>query len=242
MDQKNKLFKGGLKEVSKKILVGGYEESELPNKERYIQEMTEKAEAEAKKTAKKIIQAAEDQATALKEEVEANLENIKQEAQKDGYNEGYREACIKAEQQVKDKFSQVLIDIETILTKIEQERKESLEDQHDRVAEIVALIAKKVIHRDLNLEHSSIIDLVKAVIHKLENKAEINIYVTPATANELEQIKTEIINDIPGIEKLKFSSDDKLDLGDVILESNKERLDFRLETQIEEIINIIQAS
>ena len=78
---KNKLFKGGLKEVSKNIS-RWIRRVKLPNKERYIQEMTEKAEAEAKKTAKKIIQAAEDQATALKEEVEANLENIKQEAQK----------------------------------------------------------------------------------------------------------------------------------------------------------------
>ena len=235
--QEPKIFKEGLKKSTNKIIIGGIPEEELPTKESLTSEYLIQAEKEARETATKIIVEAETLAERLKADMDAQLETIKEMAHQEGLRLGKEEGM----RLINEEIGFLLKEASNVLDSIKKERDEIFLDEEKRVYEIISLIAKKLIYRDLSFEPSSMMEFIKESIAKLEQKQEINIFISPKTASKLNEIKAQIISESPGLESLNISGDINLGPGELIIESPKERLDLRLNSITDELLQILKS-
>jgi flagellar assembly protein FliH len=239
MSIKNKknVFKSILEApTTSKVIVGGADLSDLLSKEIVLEQKITEAKNEAEKKANEILDLAEKKADQILKSAEAQYNAIIEKASKLGYEEGYQAGL----KQVKQELSETLTTSIKILNSIEQERRENLEDETNRIYKIVCLIAKKIIKKDLSIRKDICIEFINQAIKNLEYKSEVNILISPRIAKEISKLKSEIIEASPGLEKITITATEALEPGDIILESNKERLDFRIDSIFDELIKEIQ--
>lgn len=231
-ENKQTIFKGGTKLSSNVITVGGlvdadYGENAKPVLDRAQLEAAEIVK-EAKFNAEEIIKSAN-----------TEVQNIQDKAHQEGYEAGLSTGREEAIQNTNQELKGIMTEAHSVLEAIKKERDECLESEEERVLEFISLLTKKLIFKELSYEPESIIPLIKEAIKTLDNKAEVNILINSQTAGKLNEIKESISTEIPGIESISVSGSDSLAKGDFILESNKERLDLRLESQIEKLLDTL---
>lgn len=234
---KNKnLFREGLSKRPKdRIMIGGADLSDLPSKEILIDQKIEEAKEKALSQSQIIIEEAEKKAAEIIEAAEANKDAVIASAHEEGYKLGYQDGLQKANDEVLDKLQTS----KQILEAVEKERLECIEDEGERIYKVICLIAKKLIKYDLQLNKTISINFINEALKKLEYKSEVNILINPFLAQQINQLKDQIKDSCPGLNNITITASEALEPGDLILESNKERLDFRLDSQLDELVKEI---
>jgi len=236
LQNKKSLFKSGFaKKPSDKVVIGGADLSDLPSKELLIDQKVEEAKTRAFEDSKKILADAEQKAAQIIEEANAQRENITETAKQEGFTAGHNEGMIAA----KEELAESIRAGADILNAIEKERLECVEDEAHRIYKVICLIAQKLIKQDLQIKEELSLEFINQALKKLEYKSEVNLLINPSVARKINSLKAEIIDSCPGLEKLTITASEAIQPGDLILESNKERLDFRLDAQLEELIKEI---
>ncbi len=218
--------------ASRSVVIGGMDETEIASKQQIIDELIEAAKQKAFEESSAIINQAKLEAEKIIQIANDKSSSIEQAAYEKGYADGTQAGLT----QINQDLAFALVEIKNILENIEEERKEALEDESNRLYSIIVLISKKLLLRDLSINPDLSMDFIQKAIALLDHKSQINILVNPMVAKKLNEIKAQIINANPGLENLLITANSDLNLGDLILESNKERLDCRLETQLERLL------
>lgn len=230
---KIKLFRSGLqKENSGQIVIGGPDLSDLPSKQALLEQQVEEASISARENADEIIKAAEAEASRIIAKAQENAENIHNQAQEEGFNAGYKDALEK----VNEEFAKYIIESAKILEAIKQEREECLEDEEHRVHKIILELAKQIFKKDFVISEEITLKYIKTCISNLEHRSTVNILVNSELATKLNQVKNDILNQCPGLENLSITASSNMEFGDMILESNKERLDYRIDSIFEKLL------
>ena len=230
------LFKSGsAKSPSGKIVIGGADLSDLPSKELLIDQKIEEARERASEDSRKIIEKAKSHAEKIIEAANSQKDNLIESAKEEGFTQGHAEGARAA----KDELEGLLKAGAAVLNAIEKERIECIEDETQRIYKVICLIAKKLIKEDLSIKEEVSLEFINQALKKLEYKSEVNIIINPILAQKINSLKSEIKNSCPGLEKLSISANETMEPGDLVLESNRERLDFRLDSQLEELIKEI---
>lgn len=230
---KIKLFRSGLKkENSGQIVIGGPDLSDLPSKQALLEQQVEEASISARENADEIIKGAEAEAQRIIAEAQENATNVREEAYKTGYDAGYKDALEK----VNEEFAKYIIESAKILEAIKQEREECLEDEEQRVHKIILEIAKQIFKKDFSISEELSLKYIKTCISKLEHRSTVNILVNSELALKLNQVKNDIMANCPGLENLSITASSNMEFGDLIIESNKERLDYRINSIFEQIL------
>lgn len=229
-----KVFSSKLESQSKPVVIGGVSEEEmkdLPTKEQILRERITEAEIKARRYLQQATEKAEAEAAAIIARAQEEEAGIRESAYQEGFNKGEEEAA----NAVNEKFKTILANSSEILKSLEQERKEALEDEEASVLDFIFLIAEKIIGKELSLNPESMLSMVKQAIAELSYKQEVSLFLPASTASHLNKVKTKILSEFPDLENLIIISDQDLKDGDLIVESKKERLDFRLKAQLEKL-------
>lgn len=217
------------------IAIGGMNEKLVIERKSVLEEMTSQAQEEAKIQARAMIQDAEAKAQAIITRAENQAATIEKAAHNKGYEAGLAQAKAESEAEVQ----QVLIETGAILKAIEQERDEALHDEEERIYRLITIIARKILEKDLELNKEACVNFINKAIKELEHKAEVNLIVGPSIATRLNELKPKLVTEYPELQQLTISTDSHFDNGDLVIESNKERLDHRLESKLELLLEEI---
>ncbi len=226
------LLRSGLKKESHgTVVIGGMNEDDMSSKKDLLQELISEAKVRAEVEIKDIRDQACIEAEQIIEKAKAEASSIENEAYDKGYESGKQEAILL----INEELSTIILEANNILESIKKEKEEILHDEEKRVYKIILSIAHKLLKRDLQLNQDVSIEFISQAIKKLENKITVNILCNNEMASKINEIKHTLIEANPGLENLNITGDMKLEPGDIVLESNKERLDFKLETLLEEL-------
>lgn len=234
--KRKKIFSNQLEPVSNKIIIGGLGKEEflnLPTKDQILQDRMKEAEIEARRHFNSVVDEAEASAEAILAKARAEEESIKTNA----YNEGFTKGEADARQTVEDQYRNILGEAAQIISSIEREKKEALEEEEEDILDFIFLIAQKVIAKELSFEKSDMLELVKKSIRTLNFKQEILLTMPVDAARALQEYEDILHQEFPDLEALTITADHELKPGDLIVESKKENLDLRLESQIETLAN-----
>jgi flagellar assembly protein FliH len=230
-DKRKKVFSNKLESQSRPVVIGGVSDDEikdLPTKEQILRERITEAEIKARRYLQQATEKAEAEAEAIITRAREEEQFIRDTA----YNEGFEKGEQDATNTIHEKFSTILSNSANILNSLEQEKREALEDEENSVLDFIFILAEKIIGKELSLDKESMLGMVKTAISELNYKQDVSLFLPPETALHLNKVKKTILSEFPDLENLVIVADSALKDGDLIVESKKERLDFRLAAQI----------
>ncbi len=226
------LVKNGLKQDSRgTIVIGGMNEADMSSKKDFLLEMINEAKLRAEAEIQDIKDQAHMEANQIIERAKAEAEAVENQAYNEGYEAGKQEAILATNEEL----SIIILEANNMLESIKKEKDEILQDEETRIYQIILSIARKLLKRDLQLNKEVSLEFISQAIKKLENKVSVNIICNNEIANKINELRSTLIEANPGLENLNITGDIKLEPGDIVLESNNERLDFKLETMLEEL-------
>ena len=235
-DKKKKIFSNQLEPISNRVIIGGLEEDEflnLPTKELILQERQAEAEAEVQQYVNDTLVQAKQEAEAMIAKAKAEEQAIRDNAYNEGFQKGEQEGRVAIE----NEYRILLEDAQKIIQAIEHEKREALEEEEEAMLEFIFKIAKKIIVKDLSFDKEPLLDLLRKSINYLDFKQEILVSLPSESAKALNDFKAEFTAEFPDLESLTITADQSLDNGDLIVESKKQRLDLRLDAQMETLLN-----
>ena len=235
-DKKKKIFSNQLEPISNRVIIGGLEEDEflnLPTKELILQERQAEAEAEVQQYVNDTLVQAKQEAEAMIAKAKADEQAIRDNAYNEGFQKGEQEGRVAIE----NEYRILLEDAQNIIQAIEHEKREALEEEEEAMLEFIFKIAKKIIVKDLSFDKEPLLDLLRKSINYLDFKQEILVSLPSESAKALNDFKAEFTAEFPDLESLTITADQSLDNGDLIVESKKQRLDLRLDAQMETLLN-----
>lgn len=203
-------------------------------KDRLIQEGVAKAK-ELVDEAKEIITQAQQQATQIVEtatnEANAQSTEIKETAQKEGYDAGYKQGYDDGTKSLEEKvlavdtFAQSQFDLKHNIIKSAQ-----LD-----IVELIIAIARKVCQKSLESDINVLKDMTIEAIKQLKDKENITITINPELAEKIYSISEDLKEAIPKLQNIKVIEDDNVSADGTIVETLLSRVDNRLKIQIDQI-------
>lgn len=166
-----------------------------------------------------------------------SAEQIRQQAQAEGFQAGIQEGN---EQGYKDGYNQALndfrekvIDLDRLIGNIINAKSQIYHSGEDELLEFIILIAKKLAHTQINADSQALKNIIIDASIELKEKESIKVFVHPSLAEKIHSISDEIKNAIYGLKTIKIVEDKTISPDGVIIESPDSRIDARLETQID---------
>jgi flagellar assembly protein FliH len=181
----------------------------------------------------------DEDAKALLIDAERQSAEMKDSAQKKGYDEGfekgYYEGMEKAKAEIEQKYSALLSAMQGLAGTALAEKHKIINNTEADIVDLSIEIAKKVVDRELTANKSIIINFVKEAIKKLEDKEKIIIYAHPQDIELIKSHRDEFKELVDTIDTLHILPDELLEPGECRLESMSEIIDTDINYQFGEI-------
>ncbi|MFQ5673955.1 MAG: FliH/SctL family protein [Nitrospinales bacterium] len=170
---------------------------------------------------------------------------IREEASKLGYDEGFKEGFSTGEKQAREEFAPLLQTIHELIEQLSRFRSQMYPKVEREMVEMVVALAQKVIHHELTVREDSIQDMILLGMQSVLDKESMVIKLNPADKGYAESFRPELHQLFEEIKNITFETTPAIERGGCIIKSNFGTIDARLENlaeQIEKILNLAPVS
>ncbi|WP_058485153.1 FliH/SctL family protein [Defluviitalea phaphyphila] len=187
----------------------------------------------AKEDAKEIILEAEKKAALIldnakkeAENIKINIENMKKEAKKKGYEEGFKRGAEESEKLCK----QAKLELDNAI----KEKERIIKDIEPKMVELILDICEKILGQTISINKKSIFYLIRKGFVEIQGKGEkITIKVSNDDYKNILEFKEEFMDEIGFKGEFNIIKDPSLKSGDCIIESDFGNIDCSLGTQFQ---------
>jgi len=208
--------------------------------ERRIEVDPQKIVAKARIESQKILAEAEkkkeevlEQLKAEKKKVSEELKRLKEEAQKEGYQVGYKEGVTKSQK----RFDDAINDLLKVITEIQNSRESLLSSVKDEILHIIKIITQKVIKKDIEKDNDFIKRNLEAAVKLVGNKKKVTLRLNPIDFEIVD--KDHIYALLSSVDQVEIRYDPALSRGDCILETSFGTIDARVDSQIDALFETL---
>lgn len=159
-------------------------------------------------------------------------EDIKEKAYREGFELGLKEGREKAEKESKE----ILQRLESLIKSLQRIREEIYKKAEEEILELSVAIAKKILRRELELNRSSILQLVREAIRRLTEEDTIKIYLSFEDFELVKRHREELLRELGESKNLIISPSQEVSPGGCFVETEFAQVDARLETQLEAVV------
>lgn len=175
----------------------------------------------------------------LEREKQEHAHNLELEQ---AYQKGFEDGKNKLEKVLEDKHSEELLsqakDFYTIISAFEDQMKTYENEYHKIVIKVSEKIVEKILKE--KLENSSVVEkILEENLRKIIGANNIVIKLNPKDHELIERSSKEYFAS-SGISKIRFESNDNIQIGGCFIESEIGNLDARIETQVSEILKALE--
>jgi flagellar assembly protein FliH len=148
-------------------------------------------------------------------------------ARREGYQEGHAAATQAAEAKLQQALQRAAAAIQDTIETRQRMRRQMEED----LVHLAVAIARRILHRELQVDPEALTGVVKAAIQKLDARELHRVRACPVDAPLIERF----ISQLPLPRRVEIVSDPSLERGALILETTRGYLDASIEAQLREI-------
>ena len=213
--------------------------------ERIVKEAGEKANRELARTtaeaeerkrrageeAAAIISGAEKRAAEIEEEVRAEFEGKRKEAEEEGRNagreEGYAEGKVEVERLIER--------VQVILERAQNLRAEILADTEQQIIDLALLISRKVVKTISESQKTVVLQNIAQALKKVKARCTILIRVNIADLKLATEHSKTFIQMMEGAKGVQIVEDSSVDPGGCIIETDFGEIDARISSQLAEL-------
>lgn len=207
----------------------------LINAKTLAKEIVDKAKQEAEQQACAIIAEAAEKAQKNTDEaiLQANLkvDEITENARREGYEKGYEEGQQTIRQELTDKIE----NLDKFAQSEFEIKKRIIKSAHNDIVNLVIAIAEKVCRKELAIDGEILYNITKAAINELKEKEEVKIFVNPNMAHKIYEISDTLKDNILSLKSIKIVEDASVSEDGTIVEAISSRVDNRVSSQIDVI-------
>ncbi len=177
------------------------------------------------------------------EKVHKEAEEVKKQAEREGYDEGFKRGLTEGKAEAEHKAKEEIVEQVSGLIRI-------LEDCHDAISssmdsllkqnttKLIRLwekVLKRLLYREVKLDEHALERLLEQVLRRLSDKEKIIIYLHPTEVACLQEKLDQYGDLLRGSRHVEFVADDHVDRGSCMVETNLGIYDARWRTQLERL-------
>jgi flagellar assembly protein FliH len=230
----------------------GIEEVITENQENYIQidKETERVKIEmlqdAKEFAERQVRESSEESTRMLSEATEVIEqwwnerreqdgHLIEAIKSEGYEQGYNEGRLKAEEELQKKIEEMIIESQTVLEEAYRVKNQIIQEAEPFLVELSTAIAEKVIGKQLTIESGYMIDLIRKNLSRKREQGVITLCVSPMNYEYVQAAREELSLSIDSQAELKIIPDVTVKDSGCVIRSSFGSIDARIDTQLVEI-------
>jgi len=193
-------------------------------------------------------QTKEDDICKYKSKVEAEIKEIRREAQerikitkKEAYDRGLSEGIRKGIDQEKKNLSQTLESVTKLINDLKILKDEFFENYEKEIIDLIFLIAKKVIHREVDINREIIVSVLRDTIKDVRDKEGIKIRLNPKDYHYIMETSPDFLSKFCDM-KNTLIEDEEIKQGGAMIETRSGGIDARLDRQLNKIKEMLPFS
>lgn len=218
-----------------------------------VEEIEEKAKAEAEEKAKAIEQAARKNAyeiveqarweandliTKAKEEAEKEVQSLKEtaseEGRKQGLEKGHQEGMEKGREEGQQAYAEAIRKWNGMAESAVAERKKLLGELQPVLVELVGEALHRCLQKEAKRHHQMVLDFAQEVIKKAQDQVHLKLHLNPEDVEEVEAQKEQLQLSV-GAGELEIVPDARIERGGCVLETEAGSVDAKLSTVVEQV-------
>jgi flagellar assembly protein FliH len=207
-------------------------------KERIISDAEQTAHEillQAKSAAAEVITAAKQEAEDWWRSKRDEDEQHRQEAHRQGYDEGYRVGAIQAEEDIAQQWANRLQEAQAIVEQAYEAKETIVIEGESFLVELSCSIAEKIISRKLARAPEMAMKLFEKALSRRKEQGVIVLCVSPSQFAYVQAAKDELIRVLDSQAELQIVPDSSIKVGGCIIRSAFGSIDARVDTQLEAI-------
>lgn len=173
------------------------------------------------------------EAAEIIERAQAEAASITQAA----YDEGLRLGMEEGERRFRESIRESVEVLRTAASQVDQSHKAFLDQIEPELIRLATSIASKIIERESSVSGELIQRTVRAALEKLVDEEHVVVRVNPKDLETLRTYRAELIQEFENISRIDVVPDEAIDAGGCIAQTDTVRIDGRLASQLEKILN-----
>lgn len=161
---------------------------------------------------------------------------IRQEAQEQGYAQGFETGRASGEASLVELIS----DFQAVLEELARQKEALLEERQDALLRLVILAVERVIEAEVQTRPELINQALKAAYRYLDQHEGVRVRLSPAAADWLAKHHDPLDEDLEWIHNAKIVPDPRISPGGVILETDVGDVDATLEVRWQAVARVLQ--
>ncbi len=153
------------------------------------------------------------------------------------YDEGLRRGMADGERRFRESIRESVEVLKSAATRVDQSHKEFLDQIEPQLIRLATSIASKIIERESSVSKELVQRTVRNALQKIVDEEHVVVRVNPKDLETLRTYRTELTNEFDSIERIDVVADDAIDAGGCIAQTDSVRIDGRLASQLEKILN-----
>lgn len=163
-------------------------------------------------SAEELITAVKKDAETYKKEVVAEIESLKEQAERTGFEEGFKEWTDK-------------------ILALENEIKQVRKDMEKAILPVALKAAKKIVERELELSQNAILDIVSSNLKAVSTHRKITIYVNKKDVETLEKSRPQLKDLFESLEVMYIRERADIERGGCVIETEGGIINAKLENR-----------
>jgi flagellar assembly protein FliH len=172
-------------------------------------------------------------------EAAALKETSRQSGHKEGFDKGYAEGLSKAEASVRKeyegKFAGAISLLEGIAASLGQSREHLAKTHSPQLIRLWEMMLSKMLATMVDLDPKVIERIVSELLKRISDRERIIVYLNPSDVTMIEENKDALMDSIRGVKFFELMSDDHVEKGSCLIETNLGIYDARWKTQLEQV-------
>jgi flagellar assembly protein FliH len=177
-------------------------------------------------------------------EAAALKEKSRAAGQKEGYEKGYAEGLVKAEASVRKeyegKFAKGISLLEGIASSLGLSREQLARAHSPQLIRLWEMMLSKMLATMVDMDPKVIERVVSGLLKRISDRERIIVYLNPADVTMIEENKDALMDSIRGVKFFELMSDDHVEKGSCLIETNLGIYDARWRTQLEQVSSEVQ--
>ncbi len=178
---------------------------------------------------------AKKEAAELIEDARDEVEQIEQEAYDKGFQAGIKKAYEENREEGTRKLVPAIDAFEMSVKELTAARTLTYKNCEAELMELLNTLSKRIIHRELSRSNEFILDVIREALKELTQQEKITIRLNSADLEYAESFKPELFKELRNVKSLSFESDDSLERGGCVIETNFGEIDSTVDSKIIEL-------
>lgn len=157
------------------------------------------------------------------------------EFKKEAYESGFTAGITEGKNQALQELAQAFQAIELAVKELKSDRADVWKQSEQDIVKLAFIIAEKIIHREVSVDRTVVIDVVKNAIGCIQDKDDMTIRLNPRDYDYIAETKPDFLSTQGLAESFVLERDDRIQSGGAVIATRYTEVDARLEEQLNKV-------